>query len=129
VIRAARIASALLLFSVLVQKNAEAVDLNWSAVNTAVDGSSIPALIIYYKVYWSSDDTDWNYAADTADTFLNLDAITAGCYFLHVTAVRSDTDQESAPSTSLQYCYGDVGAEPPSTVTAEPSSPQGMNVQ
>jgi hypothetical protein len=124
VIRAARVASAIL-FSSAVQ----AVDLNWSAVDTAVDGSSIPALIIYYKVYWSSDDTDWSFAADTAETSLSLDAITSGCYFLHVTAVRSDTDQESVPSQSLQYCYGDVVTAPPSTVTAAPDQPQGMNVQ
>lgn len=123
-IRAARVASAIL-FSTAVQ----AVDLNWSAVDTAVDGTSIPALVISYRVYWSSDDSSWNFAAETDETSMSLDAITSGCYYLHVTAVRSDTDQESDPSQSLQYCYGDVVTSPPATTTAKPDAPTGINVQ
>lgn len=124
--RAARITSAILILTIALE--ARAVTLNWSAVDTAVDGTSIPALVMFYKVYWSSDDATWNFAADTPDTSLSLDAITSGCYFLYVTAVRSDTDQESAPSNSLEYCYGDVVDDQPQG-SAEPAPPQGMNVQ
>jgi hypothetical protein len=126
--RAARITSGILLTILcILVTNAEAVTLKWSPVDTAVDGTAIPALIIYYKIYWSSDDSNWNFAADTAETELSLDSITSGCYFLYVSAVRSDTDQESAPSDSLQYCYGDVVG--PAEITSEPSQPQGMNVE
>jgi hypothetical protein len=103
-----------------------AVTLRWSAVDTAVDGSSIPALVIVYRVYWSSDDATWNFAAETDAVSLSLDAITSGCYFLYVTAVRTDSDQESVPSQSLQYCYGDIGG--PEAVP-DPAPPEEVYVQ
>ena len=123
--RGARIASAILLLIFAVK--AHPVSLQWSAVDTAVDGTSIPAIVISYKVYWSENDSAWNHAADTAETSLNLNDITSGCYFFHVTAVRTDSNQESAPSQSLEYCYGDVVTTPLATV--EPESPTGVNVQ
>lgn len=112
--------------AVLLHQAASAVDLRWSAVDTAVDGSNIPAIVIAYRVYWSLNDSNWNYAAETDELFMSLDSITSGCYFLHVTAVRTDTDQESAPSQSLQYCYGDVASGNP---TPQPDAPAEITVE
>jgi hypothetical protein len=107
-------------------QEAGAVTLRWSTVDTAVDGTSIPALVIVYRVYWSLDDADWNYATETDEVFLNLDSITSGCYFLHVTAVRTDSDVESVPSQSLQYCYGDIVGP---GVVPSPAAPEEVYVQ
>jgi hypothetical protein len=111
------------LASLLLIGHVHAAKLDWSPVTTAVDGSNIPALVIYYRVYWSLDDVDWNYAADTGDTEMSLNSITEGCFYLYVTAVRSDTDQESVPSQSVRYCAGDL--DTPNS-TSPPSEPIGV---
>ena len=123
-IRAARVASAIF-FSSTVQ----AVDLAWSPVDTSVDGSSIPASVIAYRVYYSADDRDYTFATETTQTRMSVDSITSGCYFLHVTAVRSDSNQESDPSESIEYCAGQDVDPSPAPTAVEPEAPTGVTIR
>jgi hypothetical protein len=126
-VRAARIISALLL-TVFLMTKAEAVDLIWSPVIAAIDGSSIPSNVVSYRVFYSTDDSNYTFAASTAQNNMSLDSITTGCYFFHVTALREDSNQESVPSNSLEYCAGDVVQPSPGTLTADPEAPTGVNI-
>jgi hypothetical protein len=128
-VRVARITSWVLLTTLcILVTNAEAVDLTWSPVNTAVDGSSIPASVIAYRVYYSADDSNYSLATETTQTNMSVDAITSGCYFLHVTALRTDNNQESVPSNSIEYCAGQVVDQSPAPAAVEPEAPTGVNI-
>jgi hypothetical protein len=126
-VRAARIISAILL-TVFTMVKTEAVDLTWSPVNTSVDGSSIPASVMAYRVYYSTDDSSYSFATETTQTSMSVDSITSGCYFLHVTALRTDSNQESVPSSSIEYCAGQVVDQSPAPTAVEPEAPTGVNI-
>jgi hypothetical protein len=126
-VRAARIISAILL-TVFFMAKTGAVDLTWSPVNTSVDGSSIPASVMAYRVYYSTDDNSYSFATETTQTKMSVDSITSGCYFLHVTALRTDSNQESVPSSSIEYCAGQVVDQSPAPTAVEPEAPTGVNI-
>jgi hypothetical protein len=106
---------------------AEAVDLTWSPVTQDTAGGTIPAGMVKYTVYYSADDVSYTYAAETTQLKMSVDAVTTGCYFFHVTAVRTDVSLESVPSNSIEYCAGDLVPEPPISAS-NPEAPQGVNV-
>ena len=107
-LRAIRVLAALVVLLVLLSQPCKADELTWLPPETDEDGNALDPAILYYKLYWGYANSDYNYADDFYALSVNLDAVPPGCYYLSLTAVRTDTDPEleSAQSESVYYCAG-----------------------
>lgn len=101
--------------------------LSWSAVDTDVKNQPILSTDVYYKLYYSYDNTEpYSFASDHGDNFVDITGAPPACYYLRVTAVRTDSEPEleSAPSNSVFACIGSVDEQlgipnTPETITIE----------
>lgn len=79
---------------------------SWSAPTEDINGNALSRDNLYFKLYWGYDNSEWYFSTDYNETSVDLSGVAAGCYYLYVSAVRTDTDPEleSEPSESVHFC-------------------------
>jgi hypothetical protein len=118
-VRVVRILSAvLILFLVLVQSTFPD-ELNWVMPTEDINGNYIAPENLYANLYWGYNGDDWNPAGRMPDPPISLDDVAPGCYYLALTAVRTDTEValESVGSNAFYYCTDtELSPNPPINV-------------
>jgi hypothetical protein len=110
-IRVLGVVSALVLFLFYTGRaEAEPTLLTWTAPTTDEAGVEFPSgLILKYWLYGRVSDSNKRYGKHQAEYFgteADLAKAPRGCYDLYLTAIRTDTGQESAPSNEVVACFG-----------------------
>jgi hypothetical protein len=88
--------------------------LRWTEPTTDEAGVNLPAGILKYRLYGRVNDSGRAFGGHQAEYYgveADLAAAPRGCYDLYLTAVRTDTNQESAPSNEIVACFGLVCGE------------------
>ena len=113
-IRAIRVLAAIVVLLVLLSQPCKAQIWSWAAPTTDINDNPIARSNLYFKIYWGYDNSEWYFSTDYTDTTVDLSGVPAGCYYLYVSAVRTDTNPEleSEPSESIHYCSAVELAEP-----------------
>ena len=106
----------------------QADSLTWTAPLTDEGGVALDPTVLYYKLYWGYAQTDYSFSGDHPSDArsIDLDGVPAGCYYLSLTAVRTDTspELESVQSDSVYYCAGQPTGPPAPTEVTKPNPPE-----
>lgn len=94
----------------------QADSIFWTMPTQDVGGEYIDPSLLYAKLYWGYDNSEYFLSGPMPPSPVSLDDVPPGCYHLRFTAVRTDTNQESAPSESVYYCTGSLPPAPPTGV-------------
>jgi hypothetical protein len=80
-------------------------ELTWVMPTEDINGSYIDPNSLYATLYWGYSNSEWQ-SAGKVESPIVLDGVAAGCYYLRVTATRTDTspEMESGPSNVAYYC-------------------------
>jgi hypothetical protein len=92
---------------------AEPTLLTWTEPTTDEAGVNLPAGILKYRLYARAAGQG-RFRRHTEEYYgleADLSWAPKGCYDIYLTAVRTDSDQESAPSNEVVACFGLVCGE------------------
>jgi hypothetical protein len=93
---------------------AEPTLLTWTAPTTDEAGVDLPTGILKYRVYGRVAGNNGRFQRHTQEYYgleADLSWAPKGCYDIYLTAVRTDSDQESAHSNEIVACFGLVCGE------------------